>query len=87
MKKVVSVVFLALALLTICVVSYPAHSQSAPKDSANTAALIAKMRGTFIKDTLIAGQLRPMYTGAKGGKYIIRTSSVTGKPYKQYFKH
>lgn len=85
MKKVVSVSFLALALLMVCLVNNPVHSQDAPKDSANTAAQVAKLRGTFVKDTLIRGELRPMYSGAKGGKYIIRTPK-SGKPYKQYFK-
>lgn len=77
MKKVVSVIFLALALLTICVVSNPAHSQDTTKVIRNTAP---------VKDTVIRGVKYPIYVGAKGGRYIIRTSAKTNKEYKQYLK-
>lgn len=79
------ILFMFVSISVLFASSY-AYTQSKPTDSANTAALTAKMRGTFIKDTLVAGSLRPMYSGAKGGRYVIRISSVTNKPYKQYFK-
>lgn len=41
---------------------------------------------TAVKDTVVNSVTYKLYKGSKGGKYIIRTSKVTGKEYKQYFK-
>lgn len=80
MKQLTSKLFSLLVILTLCITTQVAISQSKPKDSANTA------NSTFVKDTTIRNVSYPMYRGAKGGMYIIRTSKVTGNTYKQYLK-
>lgn len=77
MKKV-SVGFLFVMTLLIFILIYAAsYAQEKKKILPNTAA---------IKDTVIAGTKYPIYMGSKGGRYIIRTSKVTGNEYKQYLK-
>ena len=39
-----------------------------------------------LKDTVISANTYKLYVGAKGGKYVLRTSGKTGKVYKQYIK-
>lgn len=38
-----------------------------------------------VKDTVINNVKYSLYVGAKGGRYIIVTSKITGKQYKRYF--
>lgn len=73
--------FLVLVFLACLLTAAMSFAQSKPKDSANT----VKITGTHVKDTTIRNVQYPLYRGAKGGMYIIRTSK-TGKQYKQYFK-
>ena len=77
MKKV-SVGFLfVLTLLLFTLIYAASYAQNGKKIVTNTAP---------VKDTVIANTKYPIYVGAKGGRYIIRTSKVTGNEYKQYLK-
>lgn len=77
MFKHIVVLFSVLTLLTAISTSKVSYAQDKKKIVVNTAP---------IKDTVIAGTKYPIYQGAKGGRYIIRTSKVTGNEYKQYLK-
>lgn len=70
--------FLAIAVLFTA--SY-VYSQDTPK---NTAANLTKT-SVASKDTTIAGKQYVIYTGPRGGRYVIRTAA-SGNVYKQYLK-
>lgn len=62
---------------------------AAPLSGATVAKPIAPLPGNPSGEVYTdkQGQEYPVYIGAKGGRYYLRTSAKTGKPYKVYLKN
>ena len=83
MKKVTFFFLIIMAIMLFILCVSPAFSQSVPKGKANTDSVF--IRTKFVKDTVIRGTTYQIYQGARGGKFILRTSAK-GNVYKQYLQ-
>jgi len=80
-----------LALLSAFILSTGAIAQSNPSDTTKTNVVKQERVYTQPVDNgdgtaTYQGQLYKIETGPRGGRYIIKTSSKTGKQYKMYLK-
>ena len=84
MRKLIITVCLALAIL-----GASAQSKTQQTKAAKATTEVQVPKGKEIKPGKATNHTYkgyPVYQGAKGGYYVIRTSKKSGKEYKQYIK-
>jgi hypothetical protein len=69
-------------LLVILLFCFTSQAQVTEPDTTTETTMSATQADSIVK----SGVTYKLYTGSRGGVYILRTSSKTGKEYKQYIK-
>lgn len=89
MKKVI-ITLAALIMMGATSASAATQAQNQSKNQPKTEQITNQAQGKKVKNngTLTKHTYKgyPVYQGAKGGYYVIRTSKKTGNEYKQYIK-